>query len=1519
MEDTRERFGKYHVLERIAQGGMAEVYKVKTVGIAGFEKIQALKRILPDSAQEDRFIRSFIDEARIAVELNHRNIVSVFDFGKAEGELYLAMELIEGKDLRGAVGDAKDRGALIPPNVAAYIISEVAAGLDYAHRKTDGIGGAMGIVHCDISPSNIMLSWDGGVKILDFGIARASFSSALERRRLRGKPRYMAPEQTRGDPPTSATDVFALGIITWELFTGQALFRGPDLRAILASVRNTVPARLDHLGIGVPTEISNAVAVALSAEPDARGSVNDLGIACARLGMTAGARGVAEWLAQTAVVLEVAPKWHLTPSSNASFSVPGHGAVAVAIPVDEPAPLPPVRSNTVTMELADNPAPTPVAWPTPDLLPDEVPEPLPAQAAPPSLIKQLARAVRVEAPAGGSTPRPSPEFDGNATHTSVLGDEDVASAQILSSRRAESLESIEAPHNNSLSQAVLRNSIDAIDDGMRDVDAGVRERRRVVVAFALLDGGPADGLRLLTRSLGELAYQRGGVVMALEDRGILVAFGLEIAGEDDVAMAMAWALDASAMARDAGGDRAPASVRIGARTGVTTQPGAGTARIPQDAIDEVRALARDAVPERPLFVGGTGRLTSALYTLREVPPRRGAVRRVKVLEVVGPRSFDERDRALFERRGKFVGRGRELLELENLYQQGLQHGQRHTALVRGGVGAGKSRLVAELVARLGGALAPTVVAASAGSANRLSPFSLIVELCQALVGTAPARGRAARSKLSQLIVAQLRASGTNEELARAAASDIDRAMELRDGVGIASTEPADLRSRVSVAYHAIRYARRHIGRGSVTIIEDLHQADAASLEVLKHALAMRVPGGELLLLTTRDEGPRPPPVELVIEVGDLVGAELRSLIIDRLGPAATPLNVAAVLSRAGGNPLFIEELASAVGQDADEIPATARDVVAARVDRLSTNAKTALRYAAVMAGSVRARLLEELMATDLSAELEELAAERLLVRSDAASPEANEGELHFPRGLVREVVYESLAPRAQRDTHARVGRLLASRFFAGREEPPALIAEHLEQGGDAGGAAAFWVRAGRLALAASDADGAVAHFTRVLDLERELGTAPPSSASRARRREALLGREEAHRLQGDLTSHEGDLAELILLCDDDAERMADIACRSAQRLLRQADYPAAHAATLQAESHAMSAGSIRLRGLALKLRGEVAERQGRFDDALTMVAAARDLFAASGDMVDETAAMVGAGRIHLMRSHYEKAQAAYRPVINRMKNGADPWLERIVKLHVAAIQMSLGNFADAAESAERSLELCRRYGDRAREGDALSVLAIIRAEAGQYDAAATTFAQALEMLERTNSRWSHTDCLIYAGASDAKRGDRGGLLRIEQGLRDARELGAQYLETNALVAQAGAFLEFEQFDEAVAAAQAGSELARQATLTGAEVLGLARLAYAYSQLGATREAVTAMLRAVQLLEEHLHIEGSEEEVWWRCGEVALMADDQARATAMFERGHHGYVRKLEWLEDPEEREQFAAIRCNRDLVARVTT
>ncbi len=159
VEALRERFGKYHVLEKLAQGGMAEVYKVKTVGIAGFEKIQALKRILPAAAREGRFIRSFIDEARIAVELTHRNIVQVFDFGKADGELFLAMELIEGRDLRTATR-AGQRARPAVPDPGRRVHHR--GGRDRARLRAPQApicyGSALDIVHCDVSPSNVMLS-----------------------------------------------------------------------------------------------------------------------------------------------------------------------------------------------------------------------------------------------------------------------------------------------------------------------------------------------------------------------------------------------------------------------------------------------------------------------------------------------------------------------------------------------------------------------------------------------------------------------------------------------------------------------------------------------------------------------------------------------------------------------------------------------------------------------------------------------------------------------------------------------------------------------------------------------------------------------------------------------------------------------------------------------------------------------------------------------------------------------------------------------------------------------------------------------------------------------------------------------------------------------------------------------------------------------------------------------------------------------------------------------------------------
>ena len=1547
---------------------MAEVYKVKTVGIAGFEKVQALKRILPSSAREGRFIRSFIDEARIAVELTHRNIVQVFDFGKADGELYLAMELIEGKDLRTAVADAVARDALPSIHVAAYIVSEIAAGLDYAHRKTDGYGGSLGIVHCDVSPSNVMLSMDGYVKILDFGIARASFASALERRRLRGKPRYMAPEQTRGEPPTAAADVFALGIIAWELFTGLPLFRGANIKAILHAVRTTDPPPLDRLNPNVPPEIVRAVATALSRVPTDRGTAADLLAACARTALGAGAPALAAWLAsldqrpsqpvlpweeEPSVVVQVADEPPRRPSVASLANVPsppedlgegtpgfadlarrateresvqrfgGERSTTAASPFEAPA-----TTSGLAQRFADYEGTATGVAKLGDALPDDAPSFFNREPTVPTepFVRPSYEALQLLPGVAPSSLR----FDDEVTHQGAPPEhtsyDDLGLELSIEPPALAQLELLrDEPIDDDLRSIVDR----PLTDPRESAALPPRGRRRIVVVAATLAGAPPDVLHAVARSLGELAYQRGGVVLELGEDALLVAFGLEVAGEDDVAIAMGWALDAQATAREVnegtGVHRLEAiasgelTLRIGGRTGVPIAPSSDGApdRIPAEAIAEAQVLAAEATPARPLFAGGATPTGGGFYAVREVPAP-APLRRSRAIEVVGPRALEARDRARFEASGAFVGRTAQLAELDAWFQRALAADRRLVALVSGAPGIGKSRLVAEWLARRTQAGTPMRLVSVAASATNGAPFALVGDFYQAVLGLPPARGRGARQAATVRLARLLAKANIPVERARAVVEDLDHAMELRDGSNLMAPEVADLRPRLSAGLAVVRGAMADREHPLLTIIEDIHLGDRPSLEVLRHGLAVPARGPELMMLTARPDGPSPPAVDVVLTVGELVGPELRALIEDRLGDAATPANIAAVLARGGGNPLDVEELARAVREAGVAVQASAREVIAARIDRLRPSTRTAARFASVLGGTVRVRLLEELLdAESLGDELDELIAAGFLVRKASA---VRADELQFARELVREVVYGSMSDRAQHDTHARIGRLLASRFFAGREEPPSVIAEHLERGGELAGAAAFWVRAGRIALAASDADAAIACFSRTLALEAQLGAAPPSPTSRARRREALAGREEAHRLQGDLTTHAHDLDELQRLCEGDAARLADVAIRRAQRMLRVGDHGGASVATMVAEDHAVAAGDERMRGEALRVRAEILERLGRFDEALVVVEHARDVFHRHGALADEMAAMLGRGRIHLMRAHYEAARDAYRPVLAMIERTGDPWLERIVTNHVAVIEMCLGNFTAAMASARRSLELCRRYGDRAREGDALSVEGIILLEVGLYDEAAVTFGDALELLIKTASRWSRADCLIYAGVCELKRGasiaHHSGMQMLDEALAEARRLGARYLEANALVARAGAHLRRGALASAIEDAAMGTEVARQATLIGYEIQGLARHALALARLGGRVEAAGALAhRALELLERQKVLEGSEEDVYAACAEVLRIVGAIDRAAVIRARGRASAQRKLDALVDPAWKAAYAAIPEVRALLA----
>ena len=232
MTQLDRTLDRYELVERIALGGMAEVFRAKAFGAHGFEKVLAIKRILPALARDPEFENRFIAEAKLAVTLSHANIVQVLDFGRFGGSLYIAMEYVDGPDLAALLKAYAERKQRISVGAAMHVAMELAKGLDFAHRR--------GVVHHDVSPSNILLSRAGEVKVADFGIAQAAAEAERSQRgarRIMGKWRYMSPEQTRGEKLDTRSDLFSAGVVMFELLTGERLFPGDDIETIVGHIR----------------------------------------------------------------------------------------------------------------------------------------------------------------------------------------------------------------------------------------------------------------------------------------------------------------------------------------------------------------------------------------------------------------------------------------------------------------------------------------------------------------------------------------------------------------------------------------------------------------------------------------------------------------------------------------------------------------------------------------------------------------------------------------------------------------------------------------------------------------------------------------------------------------------------------------------------------------------------------------------------------------------------------------------------------------------------------------------------------------------------------------------------------------------------------------------------------------------------------------------------------------------------------------------------------------------------------
>jgi eukaryotic-like serine/threonine-protein kinase len=271
-EDVREEpaggtyfLGPYRVVDEIGVGGMASVHLARMDGPGGFQKWVAIKRIHPHLVEDETFVNMFLDEARVAARISHPNVATVFELGKHQDTYWIAMEYLHGEPLREVMRHTEEVGQPMPPEIACRVIADAAEGLHAAHELLGRDGEKLGLVHRDVTPHNLFVTYDGSTKVVDFGIAKHSSRTANTRAgTLKGKLAYMAPEQVRGEQLDRRTDVFALGVVLWELTTGRRLFRMDSDMETLAKVQACVVPQPGRMVRGYPADLEAIVMKALA-------------------------------------------------------------------------------------------------------------------------------------------------------------------------------------------------------------------------------------------------------------------------------------------------------------------------------------------------------------------------------------------------------------------------------------------------------------------------------------------------------------------------------------------------------------------------------------------------------------------------------------------------------------------------------------------------------------------------------------------------------------------------------------------------------------------------------------------------------------------------------------------------------------------------------------------------------------------------------------------------------------------------------------------------------------------------------------------------------------------------------------------------------------------------------------------------------------------------------------------------------------------------------------------------------
>jgi eukaryotic-like serine/threonine-protein kinase len=1498
-----EQFGKYTLIRKIGTGGMAEVFLARTVVAQGLNKTLVIKKIHTAYARSRQFVAMFVDEAKIALGLNHPNIIQVFDFGSVGDTYFLAMEYVEGLDLLRLLQEAAKARVRLPYGISAYIVQQLAKGLDYAHRKADEFGQPLAIVHRDISPQNILLSWDGGVKIVDFGIARAR-DVHEEQGVIKGKFAYMSPEQARGDAVDCRSDVFAAGIVLYELVCARPLFHGKGKEALEMVKSGAIPRPRDSAP-ELPEHLERIILRALSFHradrfQTARDLQHELG------------QFQFEWAQQTGSLIDSSAL-----ASQLSTLVPDQRVAVPRPPAgeDKPrAPVPPAPAPSISREPS---APSqPIATGTGTGAGVRAP----AKAS--SLGDKVARerkyvyvlqgilrgtgALERKLGARGATALVN-EFYKVARDVAFKHDALLDHPRLIDGKEVELTQSSTAGGGEMTIRVVVGLPVAGEDD------AG----RAIRLALALVDALDGIGSDVEPELRLALAVQRG---IALVRRGTLkneTAFEIE-----DATAAFAHKL-----ARQARG----AEILVGGRV-FRSSRGEWT----------FEALPAIDLPED--VPGGTG--SSRSQADEDTDP---GVKRARVFRLRGPkeRAARLRDRRSISTPGRLHGRDLELKALKDAWRDVLVTRRKRQLVIVGDAGVGKRTLVRTFL----DGIAPhdAVVIRTAGRVGTaMTPYGVIADIARDVLGLAE---DAEPHEVERRLLRALPLIYPGEEQSREARTALQIFGMLLGARGAAPAAEVDPDTRRQTLMQIlIRVEHRLEGDKPVILVgEDVHWADQDSQDLFAALLKVETPRPIFGLMTSR---PEPRILKAAKELGteivhlDELGDQARrQLLAERFVPGHDIDELAEqVVARCGGNPFFVQEMLDTLiergilvadGDDGEfpgllrwvkrdaplHVPDTIEDLILTRIDALPAGEKDVLVHAAILGRHVSAPALTALLDRPVRLELDELVRRGLL---SPVGPSASRdsgtiqvgGEYRFKNDMTMTVAY-GLIPAETRPT---LHRALAARiagapgYRLGQDD--ALIARHLELAGDDVTAADRYLRAAGHAVELGGNADAFRQLTRALKL------IPDTDHER---------RFQVHRLREEIlrriAKRPQQLRELHALRKEaDAlgapGKQAAAHCALAQFYIDVGKAPAALRAATPALQFARDAGDLLGEAEALRLRAAISQLVGNAEESLRLAEQAIELVdkAAKAQATDVTGrpptpvltaratilnqrgtTLWNMGKLELAIESYAEALVIYRAI------GMARHEARALN-NMGIVFASLGEYEEALAHYKSALKIDQALGDRSGIALKLGNIGQCYSDLGDVERAESYLSKALQVAEATGDLSAAADAAVSLGQTKMQRGEiKQALAMFERGLSLATENRERYQEIRALQYIALAHLAAgDPAEAALEMARSATEWARKMPMLVGIVYGLTFQGLALSRLGRHDEAVAAVDEAVKVLDE-AGPEGAEHVYRWRA-EVLSAAGRAADAKTAANRAAAEVEAKAQKLRDPELRKHFLASR-----------